>query len=112
MPSPLKFGFGGWAEKPQLVKKLHYRNKFLARLPSDKWFKKVFKPDAFEMVGSGLDTTLYANDIYDLQMVFTYYTEGHNAKNTKKKFIHSLRQVFKEFGRSAPRFGQSRKDGY
>lgn len=76
MPSPLKFGFGGWSEKPLLWKYKHFRNKFLARLPSDSWFKKRFKPPEFTIYGDGLDNTLYYEIESNLSAVFIYYAKG------------------------------------
>ena len=76
MPSPLKFSFGVWGKRPRLWKFLYYRDKFLARLPSDKWFKKIFKPPEFCILGDGLDRPLYYKVESNLSAVFNYDAKG------------------------------------
>ena len=87
MVSPYKFISWHKEGEPPLWIYKHFRQTFLARLPSDDWFKKRFKPPEFSIMGDGLDNTLYYEIGSNLSHVFFYHTERiiYEAGDTKSE---------------------------
>lgn len=73
MPNAMYRAWGKFKKEPDLFLYIHYRDKYLHREPTGKWFAKLFKPPEFTILGEELPLTLFYTVESNLSSVFEYH---------------------------------------